>query len=69
MALPLFRIPHSAMLCRYSSIDPNTGIYTKPEQPALVYGSMTHVRANIVQHARLALARAVTIAVRYTVVR
>lgn len=30
---------------------------------------MTHVRANIVQHARLVLARTVTIAVRYTVVR
>lgn len=57
------------MLCRYSSVDLSTGIYTKPDQPALVYGSMTYVRANIVQHARLVLARAVTIAVRYTIVR
>lgn len=30
---------------------------------------MTYVRANIVQHARLVLARATTIAVRYTIVR
>jgi acyl-CoA oxidase len=64
-----FSIPHGALLSRYSSVDPSTGIYSKPEQPALVYGSMTYVRAKIVQHARLVLARATTIAVRYTVVR
>ncbi|KAJ5793928.1 hypothetical protein N7457_000527 [Penicillium paradoxum] len=69
MLFDQFRVPHSAMLSRYSSLDPNTGIYTKPEQPAVVYGSMTFVRANIVQHARLVLARAVTIAVRYSTVR
>jgi len=57
------------MLSRYSSVDPNTGLYTKPEQPALVYGSLTYVRAQIVHHARLVLARAVTIAVRYTAIR
>lgn len=57
------------MLSRYSSVDPNTGIYTKPEQPALVYGSLTYVRAQIVHHARLVLARAVTVAVRYTAIR
>lgn len=57
------------MLSRYSSVNPETGVYTKPEQQALVYGSMTFVRANIVQHARLVLARAVTVAVRYTTVR
>ncbi|KAJ5577106.1 Acyl-CoA oxidase [Penicillium sp. DV-2018c] len=64
-----FRIPHSAMLSRYSSVDINTGAYTKPAQPALVYGSLTYVRANIVHHARLVLARAVTVAVRYCTVR
>ncbi|KAJ5266915.1 hypothetical protein N7478_009723 [Penicillium angulare] len=64
-----FRIPHSAMLSRYSSVDPETGIYTKPAQPAVVYGSLTYVRAQIVHHARLVLARAVTVAVRYTAVR
>lgn len=63
------RIPHSAMLSRYSSVDPQTGIYTKPEQPALVYGSLTYVRAQIVHHARLVLARAVTVGVRYTAIR
>lgn len=50
-------------------MDVNTGVYTKPEQPAVVYGSLTYVRANIVHHARLVLARAVTVAVRYCTVR
>ncbi|KAJ5235111.1 uncharacterized protein N7469_004279 [Penicillium citrinum] len=57
------------MLFDHFSVDPNTGKYTKPEQPALVYGSLTYVRAQIVHHARLVLARAVTIAVRYTAIR
>lgn len=65
----MISIPHSAMLCRYSSVDPSSGAYSKPEQPAVVYGSLTYVRANIVHHARLVLARAVTVAVRYTAIR
>lgn len=31
------------MLSRYSRVDPETGKYHKPENPAVVYGSMTHV--------------------------
>lgn len=57
------------MLSRYSSLDPQTSIYKKPDQPAVVYGSLTYVRAQIVHHARLVLARAVTVAVRYTAIR
>ncbi|KAL4783289.1 hypothetical protein BJX76DRAFT_368525 [Aspergillus varians] len=64
-----FRIPHSAMLSRYSRVDPESGKYTKPEQPAVVYGTLTFMRSKIIQHARLALARAVTVATRYTTVR
>jgi acyl-CoA oxidase len=64
-----FRIPHSALLSRYSQVDHETGAYTKPSNPALVYGSLTYVRANIVMHARLVLARAVTIATRYLALR
>ncbi|KAH7354967.1 acyl-CoA dehydrogenase/oxidase C-terminal [Rhexocercosporidium sp. MPI-PUGE-AT-0058] len=60
-----FRIPHSAFLCRYSKVDDKTGAYTKPHNLAVLYGSLTQVRASIVMHARLVLARAVTIAVRY----
>ncbi|KAJ5227844.1 hypothetical protein N7489_008552 [Penicillium chrysogenum] len=69
MLFDQFRIPHSAMLSRYSKVDLNTGIYTKPEKPALVYGSLTYVRSNMVHRARLVLARAVTVAVRYSSVR
>ncbi|KAJ5516266.1 hypothetical protein N7527_007826 [Penicillium freii] len=69
MLFDQFRIPHSAMLSRYSNVDPATGIYTKPEKPALIYGSLTYVRSNMVHRARLVLARAVTVAVRYSSVR
>lgn len=31
------------MLSRYSYVDPETGKYRKPENPAVAYGSMTHV--------------------------
>jgi len=63
------KVPHSAMLSNYSRVDPNTCTYSKPANPAVVYGSLTAVRAGIVMHARLVLARAVTIAVRYTAIR
>ncbi|KAL5363343.1 acyl-CoA dehydrogenase/oxidase C-terminal [Aspergillus floccosus] len=64
-----FRIPHSAMLSRYSSVDPETGRYHRPENPAVAYGSMTHARKRIILAARLVLARAVTVAVRYCSIR
>lgn len=32
------------MLSRYSRVDPDTSEYHKPENAAVVYGSMTHVR-------------------------
>jgi acyl-CoA oxidase len=64
-----FRIPYSSFLCRYSKVDYDTGAYTKPENPVVVYGSLTYVRAQIVMHARLVLARAVTVAVRYLSIR
>ena len=57
------------MLSRYSRVDPNTSEYTKPDNPAVVYGSLTYVRAQIIMFARLVIARAVTIAVRYGCVR
>ncbi|KAL4888858.1 acyl-CoA dehydrogenase/oxidase C-terminal [Aspergillus ambiguus] len=64
-----FRIPHNAMLSRYCRVDPDTGKYHKPENPAVAYGSMTHARKRIILAARLVLARAVTIAVRYCCIR
>ena len=64
-----FRIPHSAFLSRYSKVDPMTGAYTKPQNSAVVYGTLTYIRANIVMQARLMLARAITISVRYLCIR
>lgn len=63
------RVPHSAMLSRYSMVDKNNGTFFQPENAAVVYGSLTYVRAQIIMHARLIIARAVTIAVRYTSIR
>ncbi|EXJ53613.1 uncharacterized protein A1O5_13180 [Cladophialophora psammophila CBS 110553] len=63
------RIPHSAMLSRHSRIDPQTGVYTKPKNPSSVYGQLTRGRSVIVMNARLVLARAVTVAVRYLSIR
>lgn len=63
------RIPHSALLSRYAKVDPETGHFSRHAVPAVVYGSLTAVRSRIVQHARLVLARAVTVAVRYTAIR
>ncbi|KAK5045202.1 hypothetical protein LTR84_009535 [Exophiala bonariae] len=64
-----FRVPHSALLSKYSGVNSDTGAYIRPENPAVVYGSMTYVRAQIIMHARLILARAVTVAVRYLSIR
>ncbi|KAE8359934.1 acyl-CoA dehydrogenase/oxidase C-terminal [Aspergillus caelatus] len=63
------RIPHSALLSRYAKLDPDSGQFSKPAVPAVVYGTMTYVRSLIVLQSRMALARAVTIAVCYTTVR
>lgn len=64
-----YRVPHAALLSRYSGIDSEAGTFIKPKNQALVYGSLTFVRAQIIQHARLVLARACTISLRYTAVR
>lgn len=63
------KVPHVSLLARFSGVDPNTSKYKKPENPALVYGTMTYVRSNIVLQSGSVLARGVTIAVRYCAVR
>lgn len=42
------RVPHIAMLARYSKIDKATGEYIRPPNEKLAYGTMVFVRANIV---------------------
>jgi len=63
------KIPHANMLARFSRIDPNTSKYMQPANPALVYGTLTWVRSNIVLQSGAVLARGVTIATRYCAVR
>jgi acyl-CoA oxidase len=57
------------MLSRHSQIDPETGVYMKPKNASSVYGQLTRGRSVIVMNARLVLARAVTVAVRYLSIR
>jgi acyl-CoA oxidase len=63
------KIPHIAMLARFSSVDPKTNKYVRPASPSLVYGTLTWVRSTIVMQAGGVLARGVTIATRYCAVR
>jgi acyl-CoA oxidase len=63
-----FKVPHNALLSKYTKVSPE-GKYIRPENQAIVYGSMTFVRASIIMESRLVLARACTIAVRYLSIR
>ncbi|KAL5481883.1 hypothetical protein EMCRGX_G022144 [Ephydatia muelleri] len=62
------RIPRDHMLMKYAQVAPN-GVYTKPPVDRIAYGPMIQVRSGIVTHSAQCLAKAVTIAVRYSVVR
>lgn len=69
MLFDRFRVPRSAMLSRYAEVSDETGAFVRTGHPAVVYGSLTFVRGQIIMHARLVLARAVTVAVRYCSIR
>ncbi|KAI9257747.1 acyl-CoA dehydrogenase/oxidase [Helicostylum pulchrum] len=64
-----FHVPHVSFLARYSNIDKATGEYKTPPNSKLAYGTMVFVRANIVLESRVVLARAATIAIRYSAIR
>ncbi|KAI9019467.1 hypothetical protein CLU79DRAFT_758946 [Phycomyces nitens] len=63
------QIPHNSMLAKYARVDMHTGNYIKPPNSKLTYGTMVYVRANIVLESRYVLARAATVAIRYSAVR
>ena len=63
-----FRVAHSSLLARYTGVSID-GKYIKPKNQAIVYGSMTFVRASIIMNSRLTLAKACTVAVRYLSIR
>jgi len=62
------RIPRDQMLMKYSKVAPD-GTYSKPPTAKIAYGTMVQVRSGIVLHTAKALSRAITIAIRYSVVR
>lgn len=64
-----YRIPHVSFLAKYSQINKSTGEYIKPPNAKLSYGTMVYVRANLIMNVHFALAKATTIAVRYSAVR
>ncbi|OBZ87095.1 putative peroxisomal acyl-coenzyme A oxidase 1.2 [Choanephora cucurbitarum] len=64
-----YRVPHISFLAKYSQVKPGSGTYTKPPNAKLSYGTMVFVRANIVMGVRYALARATTVAIRYSTIR
>jgi acyl-CoA oxidase len=43
-----YRVPHVSFLAKYSQVQPGTGVYSKPPNAKLSYGTMVYVRANIV---------------------
>lgn len=63
------KVPHVNMLARFSRVDPATGKYVRPQNPSLVYGTLTYIRSTIVLQSGSVLARGVTIATRYCAVR
>ncbi|KAF9429728.1 hypothetical protein BGZ94_009698 [Podila epigama] len=64
-----YRVPRISLLAKYSSIKPGTGEYIKPPNAKLSYGTMVLVRASLVGAARQGMAKAVTIATRYSAIR
>ena len=62
------RIPRENLLMRFASVEPD-GTYVRPKSEKLSYGTMVFVRTGLAYSSFLALARAVTIAIRYSIVR
>lgn len=63
------KVPYLNQLARFAKVEADTAVYTPPKSNALTYGTLTWVRANIVQQARSVLMRSVTVAIRYCAVR
>eukprot|EP00058_Branchiostoma_floridae_P003596 XP_002589084.1 hypothetical protein BRAFLDRAFT_120901 [Branchiostoma floridae] len=68
LSLNNVRIPRENMLMKYSRVEPD-GTYVRPPSTKLAYGTMVQVRAGIVMFSGMNLAKAVTIATRYSCVR
>ncbi|GAA6040376.1 hypothetical protein JCM8097_007586 [Rhodosporidiobolus ruineniae] len=69
MLLDNVQIPHVNFLARFAQVEKETGRFVPPKHDKVSYGTMVYIRANLVQDARLVLARAATVAIRYCAVR
>ncbi|GAA5907562.1 hypothetical protein JCM6882_004411 [Rhodosporidiobolus microsporus] len=69
MLLDNVELPHVNFLARFASVDKKTGAFTPAKHDKVQYGTMVYIRANLVNDARLVLARAATVAIRYCAVR
>ncbi|KAJ9612215.1 hypothetical protein H2200_003812 [Cladophialophora chaetospira] len=56
-------------LRRFSRVDPDRDTYVPPHSPAVIYGTITKLRAALVSESARNLARGLTIAIRYCAVR
>lgn len=68
LRLANYRIPRDNMLMRYSKVLED-GTYVKPSNEKIMYGGMLGIRAGLPLRASMGLASAVTIAIRYSLVR
>ena len=63
------RIDTLGQACPFSLQVAPDGVYSKPPFDKITYGTMVQVRSGIVIYCARALSKAVTIAIRYSVVR
>ncbi|KAJ1973413.1 hypothetical protein H4R35_004132 [Dimargaris xerosporica] len=63
-----YRIPHDHMLERFAKVTPQEE-YVRPPNDKLAYGTMIHVRQKIVGLGAVNLAKAATVAIRYSAAR
>ncbi|KAG7387239.1 hypothetical protein PHYPSEUDO_014524 [Phytophthora pseudosyringae] len=62
------RIPRENMMMRYAKVLPD-GTFVKPKSDKLVYLTMVHVRANLVENFALTMAKAAAITTRFSAAR
>ncbi|RLN96438.1 hypothetical protein BBJ28_00016676 [Nothophytophthora sp. Chile5] len=62
------RIPRENMMMRYAKVLPD-GTFVKPKSDKLVYLTMVHVRANLVESFALSMARATAVTTRFSAAR
>ncbi|CAG8518514.1 2643_t:CDS:2 [Acaulospora colombiana] len=62
------RIPRTNMPMKYSKVS-NTGVYSTPPHAKIVYGALVAGRADIIYNSSEFLAKVLTIAIRYSIIR